>query len=365
MIRRWLPLALLTVGTLLVGSVLLELLLRLSESAALSESFVAGAITSVPFALALVAGGYSLTRGAVPADYFSHIAVGTLAGIAFFLVFFGVIAVALFETWIEQVGVLRWALAVGAGNGFLISFLYTRGVSHDVALERTTVKAEEARRQQQLLEYLNALLRHEVLNTATAIKAHADLADETADDESVRERISVIKRQTDGLTEVIDDVQLLLTATEQQTELEPIDLDVLVREELRRLREKHPGVETDTELPEGLSVQGDDLLGRIFSNLFENAVEHNDSDHPRVSVTASRSEETIAIHIEDNGPGFPADDLDTLSEPLEDMNASHGLGLTIVSRLAERYGGTIELTRTGPGGSVVTVELPRVEPPSQ
>ena len=43
------------------------------------------------------------------------------------------------------------------------------------------------------------------------------------------------------------------------------------------------------------------------------------------------------------------------------MGADHGLGLYLVRTLIERYGGTVELTETGPEGSTFTVELPRAD----
>lgn len=358
--RRVIPSIFVILGVFFLGSILTGLLLRIAGTAPISGPFVAGVATSLPFAAVLVAGGYALTRDVLPVEYYPHLALGTLAGMTFFLVFFSLIAVALFDAWGTQAAVLLWGLTVGGGNGFLISFLYTRGVSREVAVERTTAHAEQARRQQELLDYLNALLRHEVLNTATAIKAHADLADEAAENDAVQERVTVIQRQTDGLTSVIDDVQILLESAEPPDESEAVALAPLVREELRSLQDRYGSVETETDLSEGLYVRGDDLLRRAFSNLFENAVEHNENATPTVAVRTQASSETVAVHVEDDGPGFPTDDLEEVTEPLSQMDTSHGLGLAIVSRLAERYDGGVELAETGPDGSVVSLSLPRV-----
>jgi signal transduction histidine kinase len=357
--RRWLPSILLSASFLLVGSFGLEILLRILGDAPLSGPFIAGLSTSLPFALVLLGGGYSLTRDAVSQEYYPHIALGTFAGLVFFVVFFSIIAVALFDTLIAQVGVVRWAVTVGAGNGFLVSYLYARGVSDEVALERATVQAEEADRQQRLLTYLNALLRHEVLNAATAINAHAELADEVAEEDEVHERVEVIQRQTDGMTSVIDDVQVLLAVTEDRADLRAMNLTPQIQEEIRTLEDRYPAVTTEVELPEEVHVRGDDLVGRLFANLLENAVEHNESRPPKVSVTATRSAETVEIAVTDNGPGFPTDSINDLFDPLERMDTSHGLGLAIVAQLAERYGGSVELTETGEEGSTVTVTLPQ------
>jgi signal transduction histidine kinase len=357
--RRWLPFLLLSLSLLLFASFGIEILLRTIGEAPLSGSYIAGVSTSLPFALVLLAGGYLLTRDAISREYYPHIALGTFAGLAFFVVFFTVIAVALFETWMARAGVVRWAVAVGAGNGFLISYLYVRGVGQEVELERTSIRAEEADRQQRLLTYLNALLRHEVLNAATAINAHAELAEQAAETEEVHDRIAVIERQTDGMTGVIDDVQLLLAAMEDRDDTRAVNLTPLLREELQKLEDKCPTVRSEGQFEEALYVRGDDLLRRLFSNLFDNAIEHNEGQTAEVTVTATRTAETVEVAVADNGPGFPTDSIDDLFDPLDRMDTSHGLGLAIVTQLAERYGGNVELTETGDDGSIVTVTLPQ------
>ncbi|MFC7132707.1 MULTISPECIES: sensor histidine kinase [Salinibaculum] len=357
--RRWLPSLLCFLGLLLLGSFVFEIALRLVGETRFTWPFIAGVSTSLPFALVPIGGGYSLIRNPVPEEYYQHLAIGTLSGLAFFTVFFGVVGFTLFDAWIPQAGVLRWGVTVGVGNGFLISYLYVRGVSQAVALERTSVHAEEAEDQQRLLRYLNGLLRHEVLNAANAIKGHASLAAEATQNEDVHDRIAVIQRQTDGMTSIIDDVQVLLAVSEDRDELGPVNLTPLLREELRRVEERHCPVVTELQVPGEVYVRGDTLLRRLFSNLFDNAVEHNDSEHPKITVRATRSGETVAVAVEDNGPGFPTDSLGDVFEPLEQMDTTHGMGLAIVTQLAKRYGGSLELIETGDTGSVVTVTLPR------
>jgi len=357
--RRWVPSILFSFGLVLLGSFLLEIFLRIFGAAPLSGPFVASVSTSLPFALVLLGGGFSLSRDTVPEEYYPHISLGTLAGAVFFGVFFSIIAVVLFAAWIDRVGVLRWGVTVGAGNGFLVSYLYARGLSQEVELERQAIHAEEADRQQRLLTYLNALLRHEVLNAATAINAHAELADEVAKEDEVHERVEVIQRQTDGMTSVIDDVQVLLAVTEDRADLRALNLTPPLQEEIRTLKDRYPSVTTELELPEEVYVRGDDLLGRLFANLLENAVEHNEGCPPQVSVTATQSAETVEIAVADNGPGFPTENINDLFDPLERMDTTHGLGLAIVTQLAERYGGSVELTETGEEGSTVTVTLPQ------
>lgn len=356
--RRWLPPLLIILGSLLLVTTILEVWLRFQGIGSANTYFLAGVAMSIPFIGVLIGGGYCVRRKNISQEYYPLITLGTVAGCVFFVVFFGVIGITLFETWLNRVGLFRWAVTVGAGNGLLISALYAQGITQEVALEREAVQTEEAEREQQLLEYLNALLRHEVLNTATAITAHADLAEEKTKSDYVEERLAIIQRQTDDLTTVIDDVQILLKTTEETTEFERRNLTTLIDAELRKLQDKHPDVEVERRCSEDLYVNGDELLKRLFSNVFENAVEHNESETPKIIVQQRRSQEGIAIAISDNGVGFQSDPFEKLSNPLEEMDTNHGLGLAIVDRLARRYGGDVALTETSPTGSTITVSLP-------
>jgi signal transduction histidine kinase len=78
-----------------------------------------------------------------------------------------------------------------------------------------------------------------------------------------------------------------------------------------------------------------------------------------VSVSVTPDTETVTVEVTDNGPGIPDDDIEGLFDPVPTQRADHGLGLTIVARLVERYDGTIELVDTGPHGSTFAVTLPR------
>lgn len=105
-------------------------------------------------------------------------------------------------------------------------------------------------------------------------------------------------------------------------------------------------------------MRADGLLERVFSNLLLNAVKHNDRSAPRIRVSVETDDETATVHVADNGPGVPEGQRDTLFERDTDRGSSHGLGLYLVRTLVERYGGSVELTETGPEGSVFTVTLP-------
>lgn len=348
-------------GTILTGLTAVEIYLWWVLRSVIEISFVAGILLSLPASVLLIAGGYWLPQTTVSEDAYGRLLVWTLAGMVVFGGFSAITGITFFPelTW-AQIGSVRWGTAVGGGSGFLVGFLIARGIERRVAAERAAIRAEEANEKQEILEYLNALLRHEVLNTAQVISGQAHLLEsELADDVSAQQYTNVIQRQAEELSSVTRDVRFLLEASRDDSEPEPIQLSSVLETELRNVEDRHNGVKTDLDAPSGVHVLADDLVRRVFSNLFSNAAEHNDSEPKRVSVSVTPDTETVTVEVTDNGPGIPDDDIEGLFDPVPTQRADHGLGLTIVARLVERYDGTIELVDTGPHGSTFAVTLPR------
>jgi len=264
-------------------------------------------------------------------------------------------------------GYVGWGLfaaGVGGAAGLLVGIVEARAIQRELAAERAAIRAETAETQRQWLSYLNSLLRHEILNDANVIEGYASILLEIHDDDDLtRNRLETIRRRSQDMTGVIDDVRDLLDAAEGSTTLETTDLGAVVERELDALRANHGAtrVETELDLRDEPYVRGDDLLPRVFSNLLSNAVEHNDSTIPWVGVTVWTEDDAATVRIADNGPGIPEEERTALFERSE--TGTHGMGLFLVRMLVTRYGGSVELTRTGPEGTVFTVSLPTVPPP--
>lgn len=102
-------------------------------------------------------------------------------------------------------------------------------------------------------------------------------------------------------------------------------------------------------------------LKRCLANLIDNALRYGGAAHIRME----EREGGLHIHIEDDGPGIPEADLESLFEPFRRGEASRnrnsggvGLGLAIARNLARAHGGDVRLANRPQGGIRASLDLP-------
>ncbi|MGD1957476.1 MAG: tetratricopeptide repeat protein [Fulvivirga sp.] len=107
-------------------------------------------------------------------------------------------------------------------------------------------------------------------------------------------------------------------------------------------------------------------LERIVDNLISNAIKYSDRDS-EVKIKASKEDNQLAILVEDNGPGFTAEDKKNLFQKFKTLSArptageaSNGLGLSLVKTLVDKLGGKITLRSEVGFGSTFEVLLPEL-----
>ncbi|WP_254762351.1 sensor histidine kinase [Natrinema marinum] len=324
-------------------------------------TFLVGVITTIPFLVGISYAGYWLRSSALSPARYPRIGWWCLSGLgAFLFVNAALIAVDPIESWVAILSWLRWAVAFGAGTGLLIGCIEARAIERALTAERAVLRTEHVEQQRDYLDYLNGILRHEVLNAATIINGYASTVLETESGlcDRNRHRLEIVIDESEEMSTVIDDVRVLLRTTEGSYQPEAVNASRVLSDELDKLSNRRPSLEVAASIPDDVFVRADDLLARVFGNLLSNAVEHNDAATPRIEVTLDPGPETVRIEIADNGPGIPNSKLDVLFDRVESRGQTHGLGLYLVSQLVARYGGTVDLVETGPDGSRFAVELP-------
>jgi two-component system nitrogen regulation sensor histidine kinase NtrY len=143
------------------------------------------------------------------------------------------------------------------------------------------------------------------------------------------------------------------------------DLVELVRQTVFLQRNARPEIAFETELPDHPVKLALDQrqVGQALTNLLQNAVDsiHGRDAAPdlapgRIVVRVKDIDGRIAVMVEDNGKGLPAENRDRLTEPyVTTRSKGTGLGLAIVKKIMEDHGGELTLADRPEGGAIVTL----------
>src|SRR5439155_16476598 len=181
----------------------------------------------------------------------------------------------------------------------------------------------------------------------------------------------VIQRQAVHLARLIDDLLDVGRITQGKLELrrETIELDTFLGHAVESVRPLVEGLRQQlaVERPgEPILVHADPVrMAQVFSNLLDNASKYT-APAGRIDVGVERHGAEVVVSVRDDGAGILPEHLPHLFDlfyqvdrTLGRTQGGLGIGLTLVKRLVEMHGGTIEAFSEGPGrGSTFVVRLP-------
>jgi signal transduction histidine kinase/ActR/RegA family two-component response regulator len=239
--------------------------------------------------------------------------------------------------------------------------------------EAQRARDEERRRQLEAEsrakdEFL-AMLGHELRNPLAAIANAAEVLKRTPLDEGARRARDVIERQARHQGRLLDDLLDVGRIVSGKITLASLDVDLAecARRALETLRAAGRLGEHEVAADlEPVWVRGDAVrLEQVVTNLLINAVK-NTPARGRIAVATRTGAHGAVLQVEDSGVGIPAELLPRVFEVF--VQGEHaagavdglGLGLTIVRRIVELHGGTVQAESGGPQtGARFTVVLPR------
>ncbi|MEJ2561618.1 MAG: HAMP domain-containing sensor histidine kinase [Anaerolineales bacterium] len=221
-----------------------------------------------------------------------------------------------------------------------------------------------------------ANVSHELKTPLTSIQGFAQaILDGTAEDrQTIEHAAQVIFDESDRLRRLVEDLLDLarLDAGQVEFQREPVMLEKLVQSVMDRLdlRARENKIELHNQLPVLPTIVGDgDRLAQVFTNLIDNAVDHS-PEGGKVTLSADLENGWISIHVADQGPGIPAEELSRIFERFYQLEKSRttgkkrgaGLGLAISREIVQLHGGRLVAESTLGHGSRFTVRLPIVRP---
>jgi signal transduction histidine kinase len=215
------------------------------------------------------------------------------------------------------------------------------------------------------VKILNRVLRHNFRNDANVIVGELEHLRSVTDEEGHEaiDRIYDILEEFLRRADRARELETLIRDRENH-ELRSIELtDYLDRtiEEARR-RHGHADIEGPSHT-DPVPVVGDETAAKVFHELIENAVQHNDADQPAVSVSLSVSRAYAVVSVSDNGPGVDPSDADRLfgRQEIDQLQHGSGMGLFFVDQVMIVYGGEVWIEENGPRGTTIKLRFPRVQ----
>jgi signal transduction histidine kinase len=208
---------------------------------------------------------------------------------------------------------------------------------------------------------------HELRGPLTRIRSALEVAmthPDAVDDETLHQSLLA---ETDALSQLVDDL-LFLARSEagvlgQPTEA--VDLDDLVLEEARRLRDRGAVRVVAGSVSAARALGDSRQLTRALRNLAGNAERHASST---VTFELREDGETCELVVADDGGGISPEHrhlvferFTRLDEARSRDDGGFGLGLAIVQDIVTRHRGSIEIASQDGGGARFVLTLPRAD----
>jgi PAS domain S-box-containing protein len=221
-----------------------------------------------------------------------------------------------------------------------------------------------------------ATLAHELRNPLAPIRnALQVMGMDGVDRRGLEESRAMIERQVVQMVRLVDDLLDMNRITRNKLELrrERVVLSAVIASAVETSKPLIELLKHRLEVrlpPEPISLIADGTrLSQIFSNLLNNSAKYTNPGGT-IEISAAMEGDDVSVRVRDNGIGIPKESLAELFEMfsqvdrnLERAQGGLGIGLTLVRRLVEMHGGTVEAHSEGLGkGSVFTVKLPLSQP---
>jgi CheY-like chemotaxis protein len=242
-------------------------------------------------------------------------------------------------------------------------------------LQRLAADLSQADRRKN--EFL-ATLAHELRNPLAPMSNMLQVVKRAGGDSEIVQRAhETLERQLGQMVRLVDDLLDLNRITHDRLELRKseVELSSVIQQavEVARPLLDAAGHKLTIELPsEPIYLNADRArLAQVFGNLLNNSCKYTRPEGT-VSLSAERLDGEVLVKVTDNGAGIPPDKLDSIFDMFMQVDRSSersqgglGIGLTLVKRLTEMHGGSIEAKSEGEGqGSEFIVRLPVLSQPT-
>ncbi|MBU3933953.1 MAG: cell wall metabolism sensor histidine kinase WalK [Candidatus Omnitrophica bacterium] len=235
------------------------------------------------------------------------------------------------------------------------------------------LKIENLKRLDRIRTDFVANISHELKTPLTSIKGFIETLEDGAleDRKNAKKFILIIKKHTEKISNIINDLLTLSELELGKDRIERIDFDLkdLLNETLlgfgHAISVKNHTLDINFK-GENFKIKADkDKLEQVFVNLIDNAIKYT-KDGGKIKISLIEQKEQISIEVVDNGVGIPREHLDRIFERFYRVDKARsrqlggtGLGLSIVKHIIMLHNGHIDIESEPNHGTKVSITLPK------
>jgi len=221
-------------------------------------------------------------------------------------------------------------------------------VAEDITAQKSMT--EELRINRERLKTATSILRHDIINDLSVIKSAVDIYRNEQDETMFDEIENRVKKSIDTINNQRDQVKFL----DSHASLDEYDLGEVLGEVVK----SYPNIEI--HITGAGKAYADRAIYSVFENIVNNAVRHGKTTKLDIEIISNK--EHYEIRFKDYGIGIPDEIKDKVfDEGFHYGETGHtGIGLYIVKRTIEEYGGEVSVKDNNPEGAIFIVKLKKI-----
>ncbi|MEA5499104.1 hybrid sensor histidine kinase/response regulator [Limnoraphis robusta Tam1] len=236
----------------------------------------------------------------------------------------------------------------------------------EAQLRQSLIKEKELT---ELKRRIITTISHEYRTPLSVILSSAELLEHYCDSENEKQQkhIKRIQQMVQHLSSLVNDVALINEFEQDQVILKPITLNLIefgkiLISEIKLVRKVKQKINFSYQGDEFLAKWDERILRQMLSHLLSNAIKFSPADS-EIDLKLIQQQDTIQFQVQDRGIGILAENQEKIFDPFyrgDNIGTiqGEGVGLAIVKKCVNLYGGQIQLKTELNKGTIFIITLP-------